>query len=1106
MTTALTVPALFGYGTRQAYAACVNSGGTTYLCSGNETTTQFIGAVDADVSMAAGATVDTSAGSGNAITITGIGDLSFSNTAGGAIAGALDGLNISALNGGGVDTVTVNTTQATSGGRTGISASNAGEGALTINAASATGTSHGVYSQITNASSSAAMTITLSGAATGGARGILSSHQGTGNLTINATSATGGATQGIFSNITNTSSSGTLSITATGTVSGLLRGIETNHQGVGDLTINAASVNSTTFAAIRSEISNAASTGAMSVTTSGAVSSVNNNGFTALQDGRGTLMINAQGDITAASGQGVYARSNNTDAAAMSITTSGMVNAGIRGIYAGQSGGGGVTIKAAAVTGGTSQGIYTHMKKLTATSGLSITSSGAVSGTEGIRARQQGQGAVLINAASATGTNGSGIYALADNSAGTGEVRVTATGTVTGTDRGIDARQDGTGALTINAASASTTAAGNQAVLGLINLASNSAALSITTSGAVSGANMGVTAAHYGRGTVTVNAASANGVSGDGLNVGIQNAASSADMSINATGAISGGRFGILAIQEGSGMTDINIASGASVTGGTGAISTNAGSRLGDDTVTNAGTVTGSIDLAGGTNIFNNQAGGLFNSGAAVVLGAGNTLTNAGTMSPGGKGTIATTTLTGNYVQTAEGILQVDLDPTVPSADLLSVSGTADLAGTVALVLTGDSRMEGQVNVLTAAGGVTDNGFKMASSPTVTYQLVYPDTNSVAVEYVASFARVEAGLAPNQSSLGTYLNQVMEAGSGGLTNLLTSLLGISNNAQYRAALDALMGEHQQNQTGRLFGTNRTFVNNLLSCPERLDGNEKAMADEACVWSRVEGRTTDVDRSSNTVGGDETVWGFSGGYETAIPNEAQVRVGAMLSVEDIQSDSNSGASSDGTRYRVGVKAEKGFGDLELSAGLFGGITNYDTNRPTFGGGGVATSDHDISFASMVGRVSYSWDAGPVRIVPMLDVIATHLDFEEVNEAGAGAANLRIEGNEEWIYSATPALGVVGTVMETDDMKVHASLKGGVSFYSESELTFRSNFLAAPAGVGGFTTTSGFDDVVGNLSGALQFELNEGLSIKAGYDGRFGDLSTSHGGYLRAAMPF
>jgi len=52
--------------------------------------------------------------------------------------------------------------------------------------------------------------------------------------------------------------------------------------------------------------------------------------------------------------------------------------------------------------------------------------------------------------------------------------------------------------------------------------------------------------------------------------------------------------------------------------------------------VDNYGTVIGSVDLGPGTNAFNNKNTGVFDSGEAIFLGAGNTFLNAGTAFPGG--------------------------------------------------------------------------------------------------------------------------------------------------------------------------------------------------------------------------------------------------------------------------------------------------------------------------------------------------------------------------------------------------------------------------------------------------------------------------------------
>src|SRR4051794_37878733 len=79
LSSTMLMAAAVGYG-RRAYGACVNSGGSSYLCSGAETTTQTISADTASVFTASGFSVDTTSSGGNALSLTGSGALSYTDT------------------------------------------------------------------------------------------------------------------------------------------------------------------------------------------------------------------------------------------------------------------------------------------------------------------------------------------------------------------------------------------------------------------------------------------------------------------------------------------------------------------------------------------------------------------------------------------------------------------------------------------------------------------------------------------------------------------------------------------------------------------------------------------------------------------------------------------------------------------------------------------------------------------------------------------------------------------------------------------------------------------------------------------------------------------
>jgi fibronectin-binding autotransporter adhesin len=101
-------------------------------------------------------------------------------------------------------------------------------------------------------------------------------------------------------------------------------------------------------------------------------------------------------------------------------------------------------------------------------------------------------------------------------------------------------------------------------------------------------------------------------------------------------------------------------------------------------------TQSGTIDTGAGATF--TRSGGFISTGTVrgsgtINVGAGNTLTNDGTVQPGGPGTVGTLNITGNYTQSAGGVLSMDLGGTgAGNFDKLVVTepgSTANLAGTL---------------------------------------------------------------------------------------------------------------------------------------------------------------------------------------------------------------------------------------------------------------------------------------------------------------------------------------------------------------------------------------------------------------------------------------
>ena len=229
-------------------------------------------------------------------------------------------------------------------------------------------------------------------------------------------SSIAGANRGIYAyNMGNSA----LSITTTGTVTATRgNGIYAKSYGAGSVTITSTgTVTATNGIGVFGNSSGAGSVTIQTAAVTGGTAGVEGK---ILRASSGALSITTTGPVTAASGIGVYARTYGT----------------------------GLTIQTAAVTGAT-EGIDGRSINAGA---LSITSTGTVTGTAGDGIHAQNSGTNLtIQAANVSGAQ----YGIRAYNFGAGALSITTTGTVTGGIRGIYAKNYAGTDLTIQVAGAS---------------------------------------------------------------------------------------------------------------------------------------------------------------------------------------------------------------------------------------------------------------------------------------------------------------------------------------------------------------------------------------------------------------------------------------------------------------------------------------------------------------------------------------------------------------------------------------------------------------------------------------------------------------------------
>jgi uncharacterized protein with beta-barrel porin domain len=938
-------------------------------------------------------------------------------------------------------------------------------------------------------------TVTCTGAING--RGVIyNMHLNTLVLNSNATiTSSGDFTHGIVGDVVQ----GFLTINSTGPISTTgFRSI-----GITGFSISGEDVSITASGAITT--SGQGSIGIYSLTSRGDISIVSNGaiattgptayGISATAIAGGDTSINSTGTIGTV-GDGSYAIVASSLQGNTTITASGAVStAGQQAyaIYGSANANGNVSITASgavSTTGSLADALY----GTSVDGNITITSSGAVSTTglvaRGIIGSSSGVGNTLINSTGSVSTAGQSSAAITAESAG-GNVTVNSSGTIAtagANSYGIIGQTSGIATTLITSSGAiSTSGEGAFGIIGFSqngNTTINSSGI-ITTTGYGSSGILGIV---DGIGNVSINVAGAITTAGDYAHA-VHGISSQGNTAITLTDT---GR--IRAISSFANAIDISATEGRA-------------------TLENAGTVTGSVSLSGRQAEFNNRAGGVFNSGESAYLSSNGTLTNAGTVSPGGTGTILTTSLSGNYVQTATGVLKVDADWTGNSgagaADLLAISGTAKLAGTVVvnpLNFPSTGGLTREFTVLTAGGGITNNGIAIANTAAVNYALLYPDTNTLNVKATINFKGVGfEGLTTNQSVIGGNLNAVLEGGT--TLGFMPALMTLPTGGALGNALNRLAPIADSGSTTSAMATGGTFAGQLLSCRVAGEGDEHAVIREGqCVWARASARRGDRDDAADRVGLRENATFVSAGAQFKLGDDW--RIGGGLGHETTNLTTANAATSKGERAHVGGVLKYNPGAWLLAASLTGGHGWSDNTRHVAFGGfdAVATSDSEMSFVAGRFTAAYLHQMGAVYIKPQIELGSTHLSRDGYSESGVGGIALSVRDARATVWSFSPSLELGTEHRLASGGIARLFVKGGATFLDTDTFETSASFLGAPAGTSPFTVTSKVDHVVADFGAGIDLITPSDTSLRLQYDGQFGETTTQHGGSAKLGIRF
>jgi uncharacterized protein with beta-barrel porin domain len=839
----------------------------------------------------------------------------------------------------------------------------------------------------------------------------------------------------------------------------------------------------------------------LTITSSGDIATSGNNSFgIAAGTVYGDIIVNSSGDIATT---GTFAAGINVGTIGSLGTTQGAITINSTGDVA-TSGTSAIGINAASVYGPVT---------INSTGDIAVSGSGSI----GINVQTQGLVEVTSTGDIATGPNSSvGISALSQSDS----VLLTSTGDIETAGHngiGIYARA---GEVAFVMASGSITTHGDGAA-GIAASGDTGAVVLSTANIRTFGDDApGITVMADGdamvasSGDITTSGDSSDGinvVSVDGM-VGIVNAGNIRATGSGSAGIYAEGYSGTSVINFGaitgcpcggvvltSAMGDNNLVNFGTITADIDASAIDMATANGANLVENFGTVTGNVSMAGATGVFENRAGALFNSGDTVI----GSVSNDGTLAPGGSGTVETTFVGGGFTQSRSGVFAVDVDG--GTADRINVLETAQLSGeVVARLLTLPALAAQSYLILQADSGVTDNGLNVTASPVLHATLSYPNPNDVVLGISVDF--IVDGLNPNQRAIAINLNEIFAAGVGGLGPVLLGLVNTADTAEVKSALDQLSPEiYSDAQIAALY-SNLAFNGSLMSC--KVNGTDTAsiIREGQCLWAGASARFLDTSTTFQQIGFNETAGLFTAGVQVALDDVW--RLGVAGGYQSSTISTGTGASSEGNLGQAGIALKYNPGPLLLAGALSGGGGRYETRRVmSFGSfSGVAEGDQDLGIFSGALRAAYVLGSPHLYLKPSVDSTLTYLDLGGFNESGGNGAALSAAGQGQTVFSVAPMVESGTEFWLGNGTLVRPLIRGGAIWYDNADFALDASFSEAPAGVSPFTIRTDMDEVMGLVGAGIDVISGTDAVLRFSYDAQLGETTQIHAVGVKGSARF
>ena len=586
------------------------------------------------------------------------------------------------------------------------------------------------------------------------------------------------------------------------------------------------------------------------------------------------------------------------------------------------------------------------------------------------------------------------------------------------------------------------------------------------------------------------------------------------DVTVTGDLATSGREAHGIAAEGRNTAVNINVDEGASVTVPEAMAKTiYVGDRSGNDSrpiasvkINNRGTITGDIFAeACSPPILTNR--GTLNSGGKIeligsanpdcgsVAGAAGRLENLGTVSPGGGGNIAVTELTGDYTQMAGGTLELDVDWSKKSSDLLVVEGMAGLAGSVSLRLHSDptdlplaGTDEAKANktlVMTASRGIIGEDTLSIPETLIYKNSLFKDSSGKRLYLSSHLDLRPGGINDNQQDVLDKLQPSRDHGDK-IRDAFRGTLGHTSIDDLRVQLDGLGNEIAAATIHTGISSAQRSAREVPSClPEFGRGRIAGVCFGANgTWfegSNLENADQLGFRSSGSRFTEAAGWVF---------DDLDGGVGISIGIGNTAVSMDPHAWSAGETFSGGLKWTGSAGPVAYAVAATAGWASFDIVRALAQTDCISSGKLSLKNYSLHGELGYPLHFNSLKITPAVGLDATHFRSKPYTESGAEGLSLQVDGVsgtamdarlgltvEGWgaqtrSFALTPIFNLAWIRSDKGEISVDSKFAGGGDSM-RSTMTFPKSNVRAEIGAR-FVTSSG------RLSGRAGLVYSRGVN--------------------------